>query len=158
MCLEDAGLHRLAAALPTSLRQLTLDQFMIDHTPYGDGCVDEIAVLVGLKVLVQALNALPQLESHTIQDEHWGWPSAGIALFDRILAGEDVDSDELGVFESDCWAGLDEPVYVDDSASDVFSGDVSVEVMAADPVSEEYGGGVYDAVWEGDEEEEVGPV
>jgi hypothetical protein len=151
----DAGLHRLAAALPTSLRELTLDQFVSGEAN------NEPRVLYGLQDVMRAVPALPCLVLHTVHDDACmhTWSSAGRALFDRILAGEGVESDELQDFATDFWAE-DEPVYVDDSEGDVCSADVSVEVMAADPVSEEYGG-VYDdddAVWEGDEEEEAGPV
>jgi hypothetical protein len=153
--LPDAGLHRLAAALPTSLRELTLDQFV------SGSATDEPRVLYGLQDLMQAVRALPCLILHTIDNDVCeDWSPAGKALYDRVLAGEEVECAELQSFATDFWSG-DEPVYVDGSEGGMCSADVSVEVMAADPVSEEYDG-VYDddddAVWEGDEEEEVGPV
>ena len=52
-----------AGALPTSLRELELGQFVPTHP--GD---QEVAVLLGCKALMQAVAALPHLVSLTVDE------------------------------------------------------------------------------------------
>lgn len=151
----DAGLPQIAAALPTSLRVLDFDGFVSDLSdPDLADSSNEPAVLAGLRALMQAVTVLPHLESSSIVQNVDSWSLGGQALFERVKAG-DADSDDIDAFEAEY---KDNSYDGGESGDEVGSDEVSVEVVAADPVSEqEHLGGMYDgdvkedAVWEGDD-------
>lgn len=143
--LDEVTLYWLGPALPPSLRELHLSDFVLAGAagaPWRPG------VFGALRALVTAARALLQLDSLSISNSLEGWPEAARELFEKVRTGE-ADDEEIGLYAQ---------VYFGRGALDSEGGcegseAVSEEVMAGDPVSDD-GGGAYgdgDAVYDGNE-------
>lgn len=135
--LDEVTLHWLGPALPPSLRELHLSNFILAGAagaPWRPGVFGE------LRALVSAARALPQLDSLRISNSLQGWPEAARELFEKVRTGE-ADEEDIGLYAQ---------VYFGRGAADSEDGceglgseAVIEEVMAGDPVSDD-GAGEYD--------------